>query len=148
MKNKKKIFYVKVETLGGREAIFQLPKDLQQPMRIYCHDHPKDWQNLLLGALINIPMADYTAKNNYQPMISLAWVTGFFYRYHYQKWRTRGQFLTQDNWQTKGRQHFWQTLTFVQHDYPWWIKFRIFWDYYRWRRLWRQGKLEKRKSHP
>lgn len=48
---------------------------------MYWHDNPKDWQKLLLGALINIPLADYTAKNRYQPMITLARVIVFFYRH-------------------------------------------------------------------
>ncbi|MGT2926247.1 DUF7679 family protein [Streptococcus cuniculipharyngis] len=146
MARKKKIFYVKVETLKGQEKIFQLPKDLQRPVLIYYWENPGKWSGFLHNALINVPVDDYTEANNYQPRIELARVTAFFYRYKEQQKRTRGQFLVEDNWQTRGWRHFWQSLRFVQHDYPWWNKFSLFWDYYRWRRAWRRGNLANNES--
>lgn len=132
-KMKNKIFYVVVENLDGRKQTFQLPNDLQEPMRMYHAEQPHQWTSLLKGALINIPSSAYTKQNNYKPMIRLGKVRQCYHRPKRQKRRTRGQFLVVDNWQKQGIGHFWSSVRFVQHDYTIWNKLVLTIDYYRWR---------------
>ena len=68
----KNYYYVDVRFLNGRKETFQLPKDLQAGLRHYRYDHPKDWEDLLTNALINVPSEPYLKKNRYQPLIRLA----------------------------------------------------------------------------
>ena len=71
---KKKYIAVRVSYLNGKQVELQLPKDLQKPMWHYIHEHPHDWQQLLLGALINTPVGKY--RNRKVPLVnypSLKW---------------------------------------------------------------------------
>lgn len=133
MAKRKKIFYVQVEFLNGKRWHYQLPRDLQKPMRIYFHEHPDDWKNLLYGALINVPTDVYKESNSYQPLMHLARVRKLYYRYEEQYWRTRGQFLTRENWQTAGLRHFKESIRFLRHDFSRRNKLIITLDYCRWR---------------
>lgn len=126
----KSYYYVEVETIQGESLIFQLPNDLQGAMRDYRHD----WEALLKEALINIPSASYTKANHYQPIIRLVKVKKSFSLKKQQRRRSRGQFLTKDNWQQKGFKHFRDSLRFIQHDYPFKIRVRLLLDFWRWKR--------------
>lgn len=130
----KNYYYVEVETLQGEHICFQLPNDLQGGMRAYRHDNPLTWESLLRDALINIPSDGYTKANHYQPMIRLARVSRVFAQKKQQRRRSRGQFLTSDNWQQKGNKHFLESARFIQHDYKWWNQWVLLSDYCRWRR--------------
>lgn len=138
MAKRKKIFYVQVEFLNGKRWHYQLPRDLQKPMRMHFHEYPDDWKNLLFGALINVPTDVYKDSNNYQPLIHLARVRKLYYRYEEQYWRTRGQFLTRENWQTAGLKHFRESVRFLRHDFRWRNKLIITLDYCRWRYRYRK----------
>ncbi|MGT2930522.1 DUF7679 family protein [Streptococcus dentasini] len=133
MAKRKKIFYVQVELLNGKRWHYQLPNDLQKPMRMYFHEHPNNWKPLLTGALINVPSGYYTPANHYQPLIRLARVRKFYYRYNEQYWRSRGQFLIRENWQTAGFKQLRDGARFLRHDFKWRSKLMITWDYCRWR---------------
>ena len=133
MAKRKKIFYVQVEFLNGKRWHYHLPRDLQKPMRLYFHEHPDDWKNLLYGALINVPTDVYKESNSYQPLMHLARVRKLYYRYEEQYWRTRGQFLTRENWQTAGLRHFKESIRFLRHDFSRRNKLIITLDYCRWR---------------
>ena len=134
----KNYYYVEVETLQGEQLCFQLPNDLQDGMRAYRHEHPLTWESLLVDALINIPSEGYTKANHYQPMIRLARVTRVFAQKKQQRRRSRGQFLTSDNWQRKGLKHFLESARFIQHDYKLWNQWVLLSDYFRWN--WRKKK--------
>lgn len=130
----KSYYYVEVETVQGESLIFQLPNDLQGAMRAYRHENPETWEALLKEALINIPSAPYTKANHYQPIIRLAKVKRSFSLKKQQRRRSRGQFLTKDNWQQKGFKHFRDSLRFIQYDYPFKIRVRLLLDFWRWKR--------------
>lgn len=129
----KSYYYVEVETLQGELLTFQLPKDLQEAMRAYRHANPLTWEELLAEALINIPSAAYTKDSGYQPIIRLGKVKRSFSLKKQQCRRSRGQFLTKDNWQQAEVKHFRDTLRFIQHDYPLRNKVVLWLDYWRWR---------------
>src|SRR3712207_5573591 len=101
-RNQTLYFYVEVEFLSGKRRVLQLPNDLQEAMRTYYETYPDTWKEVLTGALINAPFAPYTKANNFQPMIRLTRVKRVFYMRHQQKRRSRGQFLTKENWTQKG----------------------------------------------
>lgn len=140
MTRRKKVFYVKVEFLDGQRWHYQLPADLQKPMRLYFHEHPEDWKSLLAGALINVPVEKYSKANHYQPLIRVAHVRQVYYKYKDQYWRTRGQFLTRENWQMPGLKHFWQSSRFLRHDFNRRSQWQIIRDYASWRRRFRRAK--------
>ncbi|MBE3600748.1 DUF7679 family protein [Streptococcus agalactiae] len=128
----KSYYYVEVETLQGELVTFQLPKDLQEAMRAYRHTNPLTWEDLLAEALINIPSAAYTKNNDYQPTIRLGKVKRSFSLKKQQRRRSRGQFLTKDNWQQTDLKHFRDNIRFIQHDYPFRNKVILWLDYWRW----------------
>lgn len=129
----KNYYYVRVETLKGDIIDFQLPNDLQAGMRAYRHKHPQDWEELFRDALINIPSSAYTKANNYQPMIRLACIRKVFTQKKQQRRRSRGQFLTRENWSQRGVIHFFESARFIQHDYSRWNQCVLLCDYARWR---------------
>lgn len=129
----KSYYYVEVETLAGETICLQLPNDLQGAMRAYRQAHPITWENLLADALINIPSATYSKENNYQPTIRLVRVKRSFSSKKQQRRRTRGQFLTKENWQQDGLTNFRDSLRFIQHDYPRKNKLILLLDYGRWK---------------
>lgn len=140
---KKQYFYIKVEFLDGRKQIFQLPQDLQEACREWKRDHPNNWKQLLQGALINVPSEDYKVANKYQPLMRIGLVVNFFALPRQQKWRSRGQFLTLDNWTRPGVRHFWASLRFLQHDFKWQTRLVQVLDYARWRQRYRSGQHKK-----
>lgn len=127
-------FAVKVEFLDGKKKVFQLPNDLQDACWQWKEDNPTTWKELLTNALINVPVEPYTEKNNYQPLMRVVKVKSFFILKKPRRSRTRGQFLTIDNWTRAGVGHFWESLRFLHHDFK--LKTRIYQtlDYARWRR--------------
>ncbi|MXQ48811.1 hypothetical protein GRB29_05330 [Streptococcus pneumoniae] len=128
----KSYYYVEVETLQGELLLFQLPKDLQAAMRAYRYENPLTWEDLLTEALINIPSTSYTKENNYQPTIRIGRVKKCLSLKKQQRRRSRGQFLTYDNWRAKGMKHFLESARFLQHDYSLWNRLLLLTDYYRW----------------
>ncbi|UTI85936.1 hypothetical protein NIT60_05670 [Mammaliicoccus sciuri] len=110
----KMYFYVKVKRLDGRVLNYQLPNDLQEAMRIYRQENPKTWTKMFKHALINIPLEPYSAKNRYRPLIGVGLIKNVFYLNKPKALRTRGQFLTFDNWSKKGWKHFWRSLCFFK----------------------------------
>lgn len=138
--------YVHVERLDGKKERLQLPKDLQEPMRLYIEEHPTNWKELLQGGLINIPTKPYY-KNNEPPM-TIAYILNVYRRAGQQKKRTRGQFLTKENWQQSGITHFFDTLRFLQHDYKKATQYRQIVDYLRWKCRKKWFKLNNNKEKP
>ncbi|WP_161979405.1 DUF7679 family protein [Streptococcus sp. S784/96/1] len=130
----KNYYFVEIQFLNGDSQTFQLPKDLQGAMRAYRYANQQHWESLLTGALINYPSADYTRKNNYRPTIRLGKIIRVFAQKSQQKKRSRGQFLTSENWEQEGIAHFWRSVKFIQHDYSFWNKVILAIDYYRWKR--------------
>lgn len=102
-----------------RIANYQLPKDLQEPMR----QHQKDSQHfkdVLLGALINVPVTEY---RNGQAKIKSAEVIRILIlpvRTHDSRWITRSQFTKPDYPMIKwvfGTVKFDKEIKFLTHDF-------------------------------
>lgn len=140
--NEKEVLYVflKVIWLNGKKQILQLPKDLQKPMQQYIEDNPHTWRKLFVGGLINVPSEPY--RVNYEPQMTVAYIKGAFVNKKPRNNRTRGQFLTKENWNQPGVKHFFQTLRFLQHDLKKSTKRRQFLDYIRWKWRLRKGKIK------
>lgn len=113
-------FWVQVMFPGThRIANYQLPKDLQEPMR----QHQKDSQHfkdVLLGALINVPVTEY---RNGQAKIKSAEVIHILIlpvRTHDSRWITRSQFTKPDYPMIKwvfGTVKFDKEIKFLTHDF-------------------------------
>lgn len=130
----KMYFYVKVKRLDGCVLNYQLPNDLQEAMSIYRKENPKTWTKMFKHALINIPLEPYSAKNNYRPLIGVGLIKNVFYLNKPKALRTRGQFLTFDNWSKKGWKHFWRSSAFLRHDHKLKSKINIMYQYYQWKK--------------
>ena len=117
---KKKYIAVRVCYLNGKQVELQLPKDLKKPMWHYIHEHPHDWQQLLLGALINTPAGKY--RNRKVPLMKVGKICAVFIKNKALPNRSRGQFITADKWQSPlinpWQAAFKQNVRFLQHDYP------------------------------
>lgn len=131
---KRKYIAIRVRYLNGRQLELQLPRDLQKPMWNYIHEHPKDWQNLLLGALINTPRSAYHKGKT--PLMRVGKIIAIFIKKDPLPTRSRGQFITATNWHmpliSPTNKKFWQNVRFLQHDYPKLHKFLIFKDCFFW----------------
>lgn len=136
-----KILYVclVVIWLKGKKEILQLPKDLQAPMQTYIEENPKNWRRLLVGGLINVAVEPY--RKGYEPRMTVAYIKKAFISEIPRRQRTRGQFLTKENWNQKGIRHFFQTLRFLQHDFKRSTKIHMFFDYLHWKWYLRRGKI-------
>ena len=108
-------------------------------MRIYRKENPKTWTKMFKHALINIPLEPYSAKNNYRPLIGVGLIKNVFYLNKPKSLRTRGQFLTFDNWSKKGWKHFWRSSAFLRHDHKLKSKINIMYQYYQWKK-WHKSK--------
>lgn len=139
--------YVHVDRLDGEKEHLQLPKDLQEPMQIYIEEHPNNWKALLKGGLINVPTKPYRKKS--EPPMTIAYILNVYRRPGQQRKRTRGQFLTKENWQQPGMAHFFETLRFLQHDYKKATQRRQIVDYLRWkwRKKWHKLNNNKKETH-
>lgn len=137
-----KILYVflKVVWLNGKKEILQMPKDLRKAMQIYIEENPETWRNLLVGGLINVPAEPY--KQGYEPRMTIAYIKQAFISEKQKKKRTRGQFLTKENWTQRGVKHFFQTLRFLQHDFKTSTKFHQLFEYARWKWRLRRGTIK------
>lgn len=83
-------------------------------MQIFIEENPKTWRKLFTGGLINIHKEPY--RENYEPCMTIAYIKSAFISKKQKNKRTRGQFLTKDNWNQKGIRPFFQSLRFLQHD--------------------------------
>ncbi|MBT2155110.1 DUF2811 domain-containing protein [Enterococcus faecalis] len=139
--------YVHVERLDGEKEHLQLPKDLQEPMQMYIEEHPNNWKALLKGGLINVSIKPYRKKS--EPPMTIAYILNVYRRPGQQRKRTRGQFLTKENWQQPGMAHFFETLRFLQHDYKKATQRRQIVDYLRWkwRKKWHKLNNNKKETH-
>ncbi|WP_171336073.1 DUF7679 family protein [Enterococcus cecorum] len=130
MNKRKKKICVKIQWLDGREQLFKLPNDLQEPMYSYKEKNPYLWKDLLKGGLINIPTKKYQKKK--QPPMTVVRILDVFIAKRFPKKTTRGQFLIQENWQQISIRHFIQNYRFLRHDYPRLTQLRILIAYFRW----------------
>lgn len=89
-------FWVQVMFTGTHQiANYQLPKDLQGPMK----QHQKDSQNfkdVLLGSLINVPITDYRDGQTKIKPAKVIRILILPVRTHDPRWITRSQFIKPD----------------------------------------------------
>lgn len=117
--------FVDVELLNGNVIKYQIPNDLQKPMK-------QAWFNdslsgTLLDALINVPTSPY--KKNGSVKLHLGRIVTIYHLPQKQQLRTRGQFLTNDVWQRKLDK---AQIKFLLHDHSFLNKCRIRFDLFRW----------------
>ncbi|MEY8736109.1 hypothetical protein AB9M75_02375 [Lactobacillus sp. AN1001] len=131
-KRKRRYFYVRVEFLNGKQKEYMLPRDLQGAMATYFFENLDNWQDLLDGALINVPTKPY--KNN-KATIRTAVVKAQFIRRRSNRSRSRGQFIVRNSWNNVGLRKIILARRYLRHDFSlknrffislntfiWWIK--------------------------
>lgn len=126
-RKKYKNIFVDVELLNGNVIEYQIPNDLQKPMRQAWFNDEGFLKNLLLDALINVPTSRY--KKNGSVKLHLGRIVGVHLRNKKQYLRTRGQFLIKDAWHHKLDK---AQIKFLLHDHSFLNKCRIRFDLFRW----------------
>ena len=119
--------FVDIELLNGDIVKYQIPNDLQKPMKQAWFDN--SLSEVLLDALINVPTSPY--KANGSVTLHLGRIVSIYHLHQKQKLRTRGQFLTNDAWQGKLDK---TQIKFLLHDHSFLNKCRIRFDLFRWQR--------------
>ena len=112
--------------LNGKRLTYQFPNDLRKAMLQSYHEG--SLKEILNGALINVPTTKYNKKG--QAVLHLGQITQVFIATHKSRWRTRGQFLTSDNWQGELDR---ADIRFLLHDHSFLNKIRIRLDLFKWR---------------
>jgi hypothetical protein len=118
--------FCKVRMLNGTRLTYQFPNDLRKAMLQSYHEG--SLKEILNGALINVPTTKYNKKG--QATLHLGKITQVFVATHKSRWRTRGQFLTSDNWQGELDK---ADIRFLLHDHSFLNKVRIRLDLFKWR---------------
>ena len=119
---------VKTVDIHGVERIYQLPNDINYLIHKEWLEDPTIVKTTLKNALITVPKTRYVKGVAKMTMVK---VTNVFAFDRTVRWRTRGQFLTYDNWAT----NLWTTtknIRFVQHDYTPLNKLRLAMILLRW----------------
>lgn len=119
---------VKTVDIHGVERIYQLPNDINYLIHKEWLEDPTIVKTTLKNALITVPKTRYVKGVAKMTMVK---VTNVFTFDRTVRWRTRGQFLTYDNW----AKNLWTTtknIRFVQHDYTPLNKLRLTMMLLRW----------------
>ena len=127
MSNQKVAVFCKVKMLDDRRKVYRFPNDLQSALLEYASD--EDLNDLLVGALINVPTKERFKSKKYTPTLHVAKIENVFLsRKCRVSRRTRGQFLTLDRWTERSFD-----ISFLLHDHSFLNKTRIFIDMIRWK---------------
>ena len=118
--------FCKVLLPNGKRLTYQLPNDLREAMLQSYADG--ELKGILNGALINVPTSKYTTKG--KVTLRLGKIVHVFVLNRKYRRRTRGQFLTRDNWQGKLNK---ANVLFLLHDHSLMNKIRIRFDLIVWR---------------
>lgn len=119
-RQKVKSYWVQVQFTNGKLENYQLAKDLQEPIDQHRRHHPGEWRDILLGALINVPISEY---HNGQAKIKPGVVVRILIlpvRTHDPRWITRSQFVKPDysNWNWFfNRVSMHREINFLTHDF-------------------------------
>lgn len=111
IKMKSNIF-VKVLTPWGTETTYMLPRDLQQAFK---HDRKQGFrnENMLIGGLINVPILEFSFQKKYHKLVIPCFVEDQFEIHFSSKWRTRSQFVTNENLNFNVE----SLVNYFKHDY-------------------------------
>lgn len=118
--------FCKVLLPNGKRLTYQFPNDLREAMLQSYADG--ELKSILNGALINVPTSKYTKKG--KVTLRLGKIVHVFVLNRKYRRRTRGQFLTRDNWQGKLNK---ANVLFLLHDHSLMNKIRIRFDLIMWR---------------
>lgn len=89
----REVYWVQVRFTDGHIANYQLPRDLQQALHQHIQKHPHHWQEILLGALINVPVSGYRdGKAKIKPAVILR-ILILPVAAHNPRWTARSQFI-------------------------------------------------------
>lgn len=94
--HRKEYYWVQVRFTNGKIANYQLPKDLQGPLDHHRADHPNDWKELLVGALINVPTTKYRDGQTKIRPAEIREILILPVGAHDSRWITRSQFVKPD----------------------------------------------------
>lgn len=90
---RREYYWVQVQFMNGKNANYQLPKDLQNPLDQHRKDHPSTWKDILLGALINVPTTKYRDGQTKIRPAEIQQILILPVGAHDPRWITRSQFV-------------------------------------------------------
>lgn len=116
-------FQVKVKLSWGEIRDYLLANDVEPGLK-HRYETRDNWQEVLDGSLINVPVAAYLGKGRHMPPISTGKVIGVSPCNDKLPLiqRTRSQFIMPEIWE---RQTAEQNYNFMRHDYSYWTKRQI-----------------------
>lgn len=124
---RKEYLYVKVRLLTGESYLYQMPNDINPLMVTEYKSNPEVVKSTLLGSLINVPLTEY---RNDKVKLGVGLVERVFVRKKPIYWRTRGQFITKDRYQTLKEVR--ECFSYMAHDHSFVNKLRIKRDLLKW----------------
>lgn len=117
---RRKYYWVQVQFTNGKLENYQLAKDLQKPIDQHRRNHPGEWRDVLLGALINVPISEYReGQAKIKPGVVIRIII-LPVRTHDPRWITRSQFVKPDysNWSWFfNRVSMKREVNFLTHDF-------------------------------
>ncbi|MCD7124848.1 hypothetical protein [Limosilactobacillus caviae] len=113
-------YWVQVQFMDGKIGNYQLARDLQQPLDQHRRHHPGKWRDILLGALINVPVSHYhEGKAKIKPAI-VTRILILPVRTGNPRWITRSQFIKPHYSQVKwffNKVQLSREISFLTHDF-------------------------------
>lgn len=92
-------FWVEVQLVNNKKYWYQLPKDLQKAMQQHYQSHKNNWQSVILGAAINVPVTNYDKHGNTKLRVGIVRQVVRKKRHiSNSRWVTRSQFGRINKW--------------------------------------------------
>ncbi|MEY8442498.1 hypothetical protein AALA17_07680 [Lactobacillaceae bacterium 24-114] len=116
-------FRVKVKLSGGKIRDYLLANDVEPGLR-HRYETRDNWQDVLEGALINVPVAAYLGNGRHMPPIATGKVISVMPCLDElpRIQRTRSQFIMPEIWKQQTAE---QNYNFMRHDYSYWTQKQI-----------------------
>ncbi|MBB1123952.1 hypothetical protein [Limosilactobacillus albertensis] len=118
-------FLVRVQLSSGVEHHYLLANDVE-PGLMHRYQTREDWQEVIIDALINVPLAPYLPSKKITPPIGTAKVMGVeavdLANVDNKVQRTRSQFIMAAIWK---KQSALANYNFLHHDYDKWTQRQI-----------------------
>ncbi len=118
-------FLVRIQLSSGAERHYLLANDVE-PGLMHRYQTREDWQEVIIDALINVPLAPYLPSKKITPPIGTAKVMGVkavdLANVDNKVQRTRSQFIMAAIWK---KQSALANYNFLHHDYDKWTQRQI-----------------------
>ncbi|MBB1079964.1 hypothetical protein H5S09_08850 [Limosilactobacillus sp. STM2_1] len=119
------MFLIHSQLSWGEKQDYFLANDVE-PGLMHRYQTREDWQEVIIDALINVPVAPYLPSNSVIPPISTAKVIGVeavdIQQANQNILRTRSQFIMAAVWKKQSSQ---ANYNFLHHDYSKWTQRQI-----------------------